>query len=181
MHRNPDQVLQSTMSNRAYHNSFFEAITVYTTFLQRIESDLFKYKHRTWGCIGLYDDDVFQSLSQLLVEDDRTTTTTTDDAKKQKNYPQWFNTMPSLLGFDSPTDWAKYMKSKHKKLLFSTASNDSNNITTGKNQQRNLKRIKTKAFLRQLKQYQKFDIYKVFVKQYQRTIKICNDNIVPIA
>merc|ERR1712194_558756 len=117
LHRPPNQVLQSTFSNRAQHNSLFEAIQLYTTFLQRIESDLRKYSYRNWGCIGLYDDDVVDALSGFS-----TTTNNTDIPNNNSNsirtatanYPLWFNITPALLGFDNPTQWAWYMKSKLK-------------------------------------------------------------------
>ena len=167
LYRPPVQVLQSTISNRHYQNSILEAIQLYTTFLQRIESDLRNYSHRNWGCIGLYDDDLVDALSAFDNKDIYNNSTSTSQSTTATNYPLWFNITPALLGFDNPTEWARYMKSKLKP----TTSTESTQ-----------KQRKGGKFQQKLNdEYQHLQIYKIFVEQHHRTIQACKENIVPIA
>ena len=107
LHRPPEQMLESTVVHTGYHTSLIEAIVVYTSFLERIESDLRKYNHRTWGCISFYDDDVIESLSQLetigknkhqhqhqlhgLNTTVNTNKTQNKIGEENIDYPSWFN------------------------------------------------------------------------------------------
>lgn len=116
------QVLQSTCLNRRQHYCILEAIQLYTTVFLRIESNLRKYSHQNWGCIGLYADDVKDTLSAFTtstnnIEDipyNNSTSTSTSTSSTATNYPLWFHFTPALLGFDNSTEWARYMKSKFK-------------------------------------------------------------------
>jgi len=172
VHRPPNQVLQSTVSNRRYHNSLLEAIQLYTTVLQRIESDLRHYSHRNWGCIGLYDDEVKDTLSAFTTTTNNTediphNNSTSTSSTATANYPLWFNITPALLGFDNPTEWATYMKSKLKP----TKSTESEQ-----------KQRKSSNFKKNLHdKYQHLQIYKIFVEQHHRTIQACQEHIVAIA
>jgi len=172
VHRPPNQVLQSTVSNRLFHNSLLEAIQLYTTVLQRIESDLRNYSHRNWGCIGLYDDEVTDILSAFTTTTNNTediphNNSTSTSSTATANYPLWFNITPALLGFDNPTKWATYMKSKLKPSI------------SIKSEQ---KQRKSSTFQKKLHdKYQHLQIYKIFVEQHHRTIQACKGHIVAIA
>jgi hypothetical protein len=194
LHRPPEQMLESTVVHTGYHTSLIEAIVVYTSFLERIESDLRKYNHRTWGCISFYDDDVIESLSQLETigknkhqhQHQQHGLNTTVNTNKTQNkieeenidYPSWFNIVPPLLGFDNSTEWARYMKSKHK--LFQPDTNKSKQKKKKKRKKPWLGNVTHTQFQNDYDKSKLLDVYRAFTQQHHRTKQVCENNVVPI-
>jgi hypothetical protein len=162
LHRPPEQVIKSTVSNRSYHNSILEAIQSYTTIFQKIQSDLRKHSSRNWGCIGLYDNDVLDALKSFAGKE----LPEGNNNNININYPSWFNITPALLGFENSSDWARYMSSKLKPPTTDTST----------------KRKKKKAdkFKINYDKHKELEIYKMFIEQHHRTVQVCKDNIVTI-
>jgi hypothetical protein len=162
LHRPPDQVIKSTVSNRSFHRSILEAIQAYTTIFQEIQSDLRKHSNRNWGCIGLYDNDVLGALKSIAGKE----VPEGNNDNTNTNYPSWFNITPALLGFENSSDFARYMSSKLKPPSTDTSTKR--------------KKMKVEKFKIDYDKLKELEIYKMFIEQHHRTVQVCKDNIVTI-
>jgi len=72
--------------------------------------------------------------------------------------------MPALLGFDSPEEFARYMKTKYKPPAGSAKKN----------------KAVSKGTPNSIEEFEEFEVFKIFYDQHLRTIEVCQNYTVPI-